>query len=668
MFALLPSFLFAASLFGAAAPADPPPMAKPAWLGQEPLIIIGNWDSMPIFRRRVGGNTIQQEEDYAREHSEEAVIKLKELGVTMAVIHFYKGFGLEAEREHMADARRLADLCKKHGLRVGVYLGSTIAYETFLREKPDITDWFVPPFLGHPVVYGDQTFRKRVYFMHNGYREYMKRVLRIAIEDFKVDLIHFDNTSMQAQPPIFFHPQAIADFREFLRAKYSPEMLTKRLGFADVTYVEPPPVERVGSAINDPLVQEWADFRCKQLADYYGEMERYIRGLNPQVAVENNPHSGISGRNTVWEQGVDYPRLLRHTDVVWTEEGNAAGVSADGVLVSKIRSFKMASKLNNSVFTYTGGAQGGVLQMGEAMAYNRQNLGMVGGALAGYETPAIQRRYIQFYRANFDKYRGVESRAEVAVLHSFATMAYNNDLPWQSSMLVEQALIQAKVPFDIVFDEDLKNLTRYKVLVLPDQDALSDEQAALIRAFVNRGGGLLATEQTSLYTEWRLRRRDLALKDLFHPTLPVRRQVGSGRVAYIASVDAVKPKPPATGMTSAYWVLPANWRHVVDSVRWAAGGTMPLEVRAPLTVTAELLGQPKRLLVHLLNFDYRRTPAVDSIGVSLRVPPGGAIEQVSWLSPDEPTAKTLPFTVAGGMAAITVPRLATYGMVVAQLR
>ena len=95
MFALLPLLLFATALFGAAAP-DPPPMAKPAWLGQEPLIIIGNWDSMPIFRRRVGGNTIQQEEDYTREHSEEAVIKLKELGVTMAVIHFYKGFGLEA--------------------------------------------------------------------------------------------------------------------------------------------------------------------------------------------------------------------------------------------------------------------------------------------------------------------------------------------------------------------------------------------------------------------------------------------------------------------------------------------------------------------------------------------------------------------------------------------
>ncbi|NUN00737.1 MAG: hypothetical protein HUU41_06460, partial [Bryobacteraceae bacterium] len=184
-------------------------LPKPSWLGKEPLVIVGNWDSMPIFRRRVGGTPAWQEEDYAREHTEEAVLKLKELGVTMAVIHFYKGYGLEAEKEHMADARRLADLCKKHGIRVGVYVGSTIAYETFLHEEPKAKDWFVERHLGRPVVYGDQTFRKRVYFMHPGYREYMKRVVTIAIRDFKADLIHFDNTSLQAQPAIFFHPMAV---------------------------------------------------------------------------------------------------------------------------------------------------------------------------------------------------------------------------------------------------------------------------------------------------------------------------------------------------------------------------------------------------------------------------------------------------------------------------
>ena len=50
----------------------------------------------------------------------------------------------------------------------------------------------------------------------------MKRVLRIALEDFQADLIHFDNTSMQAQPPIFTHPLAVKDFRAWLERKYTP--------------------------------------------------------------------------------------------------------------------------------------------------------------------------------------------------------------------------------------------------------------------------------------------------------------------------------------------------------------------------------------------------------------------------------------------------------------
>src|SRR5204862_6008506 len=51
--------------------------------GKEPLIVVGNWDSMPIFRRRVGGVAPGMAEDYARQHTEEAVRKLKDLGVTM---------------------------------------------------------------------------------------------------------------------------------------------------------------------------------------------------------------------------------------------------------------------------------------------------------------------------------------------------------------------------------------------------------------------------------------------------------------------------------------------------------------------------------------------------------------------------------------------------------
>ncbi|MCZ2075000.1 MAG: beta-galactosidase [Bryobacterales bacterium] len=659
-------------------------LPKPSWLGKEPLVIVGNWDSMPIFRRRVGGTPAWQEEDYAREHTEEAVLKLKELGVTMAVIHFYKGYGLEAEKEHMADARRLADLCKKHGIRVGVYVGSTIAYETFLHEEPKAKDWFVERHLGRPVVYGDQTFRKRVYFMHPGYREYMKRVVTIAIRDFKADLIHFDNTSLQAQPAIFFHPMAVEDFRAFLRKKYTPDQLKRRFGFSDVSFVEPPEIERTPVPINDPMHQEWADFRCEQLTAYYAEMERLIRSLNPETAVESNPHSGISGRNVVWEQGVDYARFLPHMDVVWTEEGNEPGVTKDDILISKIRTFKMAAKYNTSIFTYTGGGRGGKLAMAEAMAFNRQNLGMVGGALAGYELPEEQRTYIRFYRDRFhDLYRDVQNRADVAVLHGFASMAYNSDLPWQSSMLFEQALIQAKVPFDIIFDEHLRDLSKYRVLVLPDQESMSDAQAALVREYVRRGGGLVATGHASLFTEERRRRRNFALADLFGidapayaagraperivDSTPVRNELGKGRIVYIPQVQPAMEKPSNAAMTSQYWKLPLNWHELIDAVKWAAGGELSLDVQAPPHVTAELIDQKDRVLVHLLNYAAERGPVSGKIAVSVAIPQGRKVGAAHLVSPDHPV-ESLQVAMRGNRAQFAAPRLDTYGVAVLELQ
>jgi hypothetical protein len=658
-------------------------LPRPKWLTQEPLIITGSWDDMPIFRRRVGGNPVWQEGDYTKGITEESVQKLKEMGVTMCVIHFYKGFGLEAEKEHIETSKQLAGLCKKYGIKVGVYIGSTVGYETFLIEKPEAEEWFVPDYMGQPIRYGGtQTFRKRVYFMHPGFIEYMKQVLRIAIVDMKVDLIHFDNTSMRAVPAIFHHPMAIKDFRTYLTNKYTPEMLKKRFGFSDMRYVEPPKYNQPLSTIDDPLFQEWADFRCQQLADFYGIMERYIRGLNPEVAVENNPAEGLDGKNTIWEEGIDYPRLLSHTDIVWCEDPNDATVNDDGILISRIRTYKMTNTLNNKIFTYTSGSK---LLMAEAMTYNRQCMGMVGGALAGSELPAEKREYIKFYHKNFDYYRNIHNVADVAILRSFATMAYNNNEPYQSTFLFEQALIQEKIPFDIIFDENLKDLSKYKVLVLADQECLSDEKLNLIRSFVNQGGGLVATGNTSLYTEWRQRKREFGLNDLFQLSfsegsrriqladIPVtRRQVGKGRSIYIPEVQPSIQKSSsaiwASRMSSMYWKLPVNSKELIESVKWASGNNLSINVEAPLTVTMELIQKEDKsaLILHLLNFD-PRSPSVKNIKVDIQVPEGKKVTQITVMTPDGRDDEIIQFKESGKQVVYSVPQLSTYNLVVMKL-
>ena len=79
------------------------------------------------------------------------------------------------------------------------------------------------------------------------------------------------------------------------------------------------------------------------------------------------------------------------------------------------------------------------------------------------------------------------------------------------------ALVEARVPFEMVHDGllDEAHLTPFKTLLLPNIAALSDAQCRQLRAFVGRGGGLVATHETSLYDEWGERREDFGLGDLF---------------------------------------------------------------------------------------------------------------------------------------------------------
>jgi hypothetical protein len=79
------------------------------------------------------------------------------------------------------------------------------------------------------------------------------------------------------------------------------------------------------------------------------------------------------------------------------------------------------------------------------------------------------------------------------------------------------ALIEARSPFEMVHDRmlDQSHVKPFKTLILPNIAALSTAQCQQIREFVERGGGLVATFETSLYDEWGVRRMDFGLADLF---------------------------------------------------------------------------------------------------------------------------------------------------------
>ena len=106
-------------------------------------------------------------------------------------------------------------------------------------------------------------------------------------------------------------------------------------------------------------------------------------------------------------------------------------------------------------------------------------------------------REIFRYHAEHDEdYAGLRSRAEVALVTG----------PWAD---VEEfrgwfrVLTEHHVPFDGLVNGALTEnvLERYRTLVLPDHQAVSDEHALLLDNFVRRGGVLVATGRTAFRDE-----------------------------------------------------------------------------------------------------------------------------------------------------------------------
>lgn len=131
-----------------------------------------------------------------------------------------------------------------------------------------------------------------------------------------------------------------------------------------------------------------------------------------------------------------------------------------------------------------------------------------------------------------------------------------------------QALVEARIPFEMVHDRLMgaEHLARLKTLILPNTAALSDEQCQQLRAFVERGGGMVATFETSLYDERGARRPDFGLAELLGVSFR-RRAAGPMRNAYLrleTDPDTGHRHPLLDGLDDAPRIIHGTWRLEVD--------------------------------------------------------------------------------------------------------
>ncbi len=665
---------------------DSTPLPRANWL-QNGLIDAGGSHEPYLFVVRRGGQHLQAYEHYQKAQSQNLIRRLKDQGIEVFHTHLYKGFGMAAERPEMEDAKRVAEIAHRYGLKVDSYIQwNTMMYETFFVEEPRAKNWIQRDALGKPIllVYGyQQSFRYRPCFANQEYLDYLKKIVRYAVEDVKTDFIHFDNFDLNPEPDSCHCQTCVRRFREFLKTKYSPEKRKERFGFENVDYVNPPlwnmqnPPEKM-EIIFDPAIQEWIDFRCQIMADALHQMAAYAKSMNSEVAIEVNPH-GITGENRAWGAGLDHARFLKSTEVFWTEEENEPAYLDDGRLISKIRSYKLARSFNNILLTYIANNP---VAMAECLSFN-QTIGFAGED----PLPADMLRYLAFYKKNRELYTGSEEIATVALLRSYPSITYHNARAQLDAILMEQTLIQSHIPFNLIFDEHLSNLSKYEVLVLPDSECLSDSQLTAIRQFVENGGGLVVSGATGMYDEWRRLRTRPGLESLVDfqkraeayqervegeedsPSIPVRKDYGKGRVIYFPSIVFDAPLPemePYFSISNRFWRRPKNWSEITEGVRWAAKGDIPIQIDGLPFLVANLVEQleKNRMILHLINYDARKVPSLRSVGIKCQLPQGKILKEARLISPDSPGIEALQATNHTSSVELTLPEVKTYAVLV----
>lgn len=171
------------------------------------------------------------------------------------------------------------------------------------------------------------------------------------------------------------------------------------------------------------------------------------------------------------------------------------------------------------------------------------------------------------------------------------------------------ALVEGRIPFELL--ADLADLERFRVLALPNIVNLSDAECAQLKRFVENGGGLVATHETSLGDERGRRRTDFGLADLFGASFAgnvIERQQN----AYLNLED--KTHPLLKGLEAAGRMI---------------HGVKRVEIRAPAGLRAPLMTVPTYPDLPMEEV-YLRDAATDIPGVMVRNVGRGRVVYFPW--------------------------------------
>ena len=648
----------------AAVESDPP---APSKIDFDPLDCrwtFGNHEPIAMYRRAgsrvtggIEGGSLWLEDWHHWFDSEASTRLMEQLGLNMLHCRFYKGMGWQFESRDFPNVKRFVENCHQHGVRALAYVQfSTLYYETMQAEIPDLADWAALDKNGRKRTYhGAAYYRWLPCINAPGFEPYLKKLIRIALEEGGFDGVMFDNCHV---PPCYCD-RCAALFREHLANVPDPE---RRFGIPTVEHVVPPVRAEYGE-IQDPICQEWIRFRYQRVTALYRRLYLHAKACKPSAIVSGNVQN-VRRANMAAAAGLSATDLGECFDVFVSQSGNAPGL-ADGCVVNRVREMKLSRALGTHVLALCDSDAGispeaesaCVLTLVEDAVFGgiptdrtviKPSPEMVSTRLVEFRKPLLRRfnDMVRSGRAGLER----PTYAPIRVLYSRESEAFSEQ-SHRAILSAEEILLRNHVPYGLLPTNAATPLeipAGCEVLLVCDQRCLADAQVDALVRFAKSGGRLVITGQSGEHDQSYRQRRTNPLECLDGRTSVVRR----------AEVDVAPVR--SGGWTIKVAAPVGGGRRLIDDL--ASIWSPAIRTEAPATVFAEVKRDEKGFSVHLVN--YAREPVSEGARIELRADALGACHATFAAAMEGRAAEPVAVQADdAGRRGIDVPPFAVYAVV-----
>jgi hypothetical protein len=237
--------------------------------------------------------------------------------------------------------------------------------------------------------------------------------------------------------------------------------------------------------------------------------------------------------------------------------------------------------------------------------------------------PAVEKIYKGYFRS--EKYlRNTAPMARVAMVISGQANVHYGHQPWQQDTAAHvngmyHSLVEGHIPFEMINTSvlDADHLEPFKLLILANTASLSDAQCNQLKKFVENGGSLMATFESSLYDEKGNPRSDFGLAGIFGVSYDkgVEGQMQNSYLRLRSDPATNKFHPVLEGLEDAVRIINGNYRVKVTPTL----NNFP----SPVTLVPSYPDLPMEDV-------YTRVPDTDIREVYLREVGKGRVSYIPW--------------------------------------